>query len=163
MQFCFRVQLSKQQGGIDGDAIYVDTEDSFRSERIREMVSNYLKSFQIEESIVQFRKDEVLTRIHVRKLNTHADDLCDFFFNGELDSYLNEHPNVKLLVIDSMAYHFRYDYVHQNHVRVQQLAQITSKLNEIAYTRNIAVCVLEVLLRVVDLTSNACVVFTFKF
>ena len=139
MQLCFRVQLDELQGGLDGEALYLDTENSFRPERIHQMALNHFKIDTTEQSLLEFKADEVLTRIHVRRINTNADDLCDVIINGQLDTFFDCHSNVRLLIIDSIAYHFRYDYVHSHDVRVQQLAQISSKLKQLAHERNIAV------------------------
>ena len=40
-QLCVIVQLSKEKGGLDGHAFYIDTENTFRPERIKQMAEGY--------------------------------------------------------------------------------------------------------------------------
>ena len=136
---CFRVQLDCSVGGLDSEALYIDTEDGFRSERICQIASNYYKSFFDDNNLLSFKTQEVLTRIHVRKINTNADDLRNILINGQLDLFLDSYSNIKLIIIDSISYHFRYDYEYENDFRTQQLLEIASKLKQIAFEKNIAV------------------------
>ena len=139
MKLCFAVQLAFGKGGLYGEALYLGTEDAFRPERITQIAFNHFSKDTIEVNLLNFKIQEVLTRIHVRKINTHADDLYNIILNGELDSFLDFHSLVKLLILDSISYLFRYDYDNENAIRVQKLIRIASKLKEISHKRNIAV------------------------
>lgn len=137
LQLCFRVQLDPSSGGLGGEALYLDTEDGFRPERIEEIASNYYSNIYNDQNLLKFKIQEVMTRIHVRKVNTNADDLCNIIL--QLDSFFESYSNIRLLVIDSISYHFRYDYDYGNDHMTQQLLQIACKLKQLAHERNIAV------------------------
>ncbi|KAJ6219738.1 hypothetical protein RDWZM_005550 [Blomia tropicalis] len=139
MQLCFCIQLDFECGGLEAEALYIDAENSFRPDRIREIAFNYFHS--IEPNLLKFKIEEILDRIHVRRINTNVDDLCDVILNGELETFFEFHSNVRLLILDSIAYHFRYDYQYDNNRRIQQLVQISFKLRQIAHERNIAVLI----------------------
>ena len=81
MQLWFRVQLNSKEGG---DALYLDTEDSFRPERIYEMAINHFRRTITNEKLLQFKANEVLTRIHLRKVNTNVDNLLDIVLNWRI-------------------------------------------------------------------------------
>lgn len=55
-----------------------------------------------------------------------------------LSTFLDEHPNVRLIVIDSISVHFRQGFEEMGH-RTRLLNQVAQKMMRIAETRNIAV------------------------
>lgn len=138
-QLCFRTQLGKSQGGLNGEVLYLDTECSFRPERIAEIGECFFRKQEIDSELIQFKIDELLAQIHIRNINTSADDLCNIILDGQLDLFLKEHSNIRLLILDSITYHFRYDYQYDNHIRNNQLMAIGNKLKQIAHEKNIAV------------------------
>lgn len=135
MQLSIKVQLNS----FPGEALYLDTEDSFRPERISQIASNILASEISNGKNPVIDIDTILSKIHVKKINTSADDLWSLVLNGQLESYFDVNPSICLLIIDSIAYHFRYDYVHSDQMRIQQLVEILTQLKQIALERNIAV------------------------
>lgn len=141
MQMCFHSQLPRSEGGLNAEALYIDTEDSFRPQRIEQFARSYFHKANKPQRVIDFKLKETLTRIHVRKINTHADDLVDLFTNGELELFLESNSNIRLLVVDSIAYHFRFDYRQDSYMRNHQLSLIGSKLKQIAFDKNIAVSI----------------------
>ncbi len=112
----------------DCKTIYIDTEGTFRPERVREICGR----FDIDYSSVL---DNILV---ARPYNTEQlDDLID-----KLQMLLAEQINrFKLLVIDSIINLFRSDFVGRGELgeRQQKLNQILSKLIKLAEEHNIAV------------------------
>ena len=141
-QLCFRVRLDASEGGLNGEALYLDTENSFRPERIKEMAMNYYCDRIQEEHLLKKRIEEILMGIHCRYVNTHADDLLTMIIDGQLESFLDHHSNVRLLILDSIAYHFRYDYQHESSHRIVQLMTIANKLKQLAHERNMAIIII---------------------
>ena len=138
MQFCFRVQLNVNCGGLHGEALYFDTEGNFRDSRIIEMAQNYFSSTTKTPNLLRFKTNEVLTRIHVRRI-TSVHDLCNNILSGHLDSFLAAHINVRLFILDGIAYPFRYDCPYSKNKRMHLLELIACKLKQIARERNVAV------------------------
>lgn len=138
---CFKVQLNKFNGGLNAKALYFDTENSFRSERIYQIAKNYYqqKLPNIEDNLLDLKLKQIFNGIYVRSIKTDADDLYKIIVNGQLESFLETHPDIRLIILDSIAYHFRYDYQYDNRTRTRQLISISNKLKQIAYEKNLAV------------------------
>ncbi len=95
-QLCVNVQLPHEQGGLEGAALYIDTEGTFRPERI----------IQMSEAL-DLDNSEVLRKIVVgRAYNTNHQILL-----VKDASRIIEENNVKLIVIDSLISHFRSEYI----------------------------------------------------
>jgi len=60
------VQLPEESGGLHGSVIYVDTENTFRPERIEQMVGGLPEDVDLGEL------EEILERIHVAR--AHSSD-----------------------------------------------------------------------------------------
>ena len=99
-QVCFQLAvnatLPEDRGGLDSDVIIIDTENTFRPERIIQMAT-YLG----------VDPDDVLRRIHVaRAFNSqHQVLLVDKAME------LAQNTKVRLLIVDSLTSHFRAEYV----------------------------------------------------
>ncbi len=109
-QLCVMVQLPKEQGGLEGHAFYIDTENTFRPERIVQMAEG-----------CNLDPDEVLSRIHVARAynSSHQMLLVD-----KVKEMSSEIP-ARLLVVDSLTAHFRAEYVGRG-----ALADRQQKLNK---------------------------------
>ena len=109
-QLCVIVQLPKEQGGLEGHAFYIDTENTFRPERIVQMA----EAFELDP-------DKTLANIHVARAynSSHQMLLVD-----KVKELSKEVP-AKLLVVDSLTAHFRAEYVGRG-----ALADRQQKLNK---------------------------------
>lgn len=109
-QLCVNVQLPMEKGGLDGDAFYIDTENTFRPERIKQMAES-----------LGLDANKTLKRIHVaRAYNSNHQMLL-----VEKVKELSKEVPAKLLVIDSLTAHFRAEYVGRG-----ALADRQQKLNK---------------------------------
>ncbi len=94
-QLSVNVQMPEDEGGLGRSALYIDTENTFRPERIQDM-AKYLKLDPVE----------VLKNIHVaRAYNSDHQTLL-----AEKAGELAEEYNVGLVVVDSLMSHFRAEY-----------------------------------------------------
>ena len=108
-QCAVSVQMKEKDGGLNGDVIIIDTENTFRPERIVQM-----------SDALDMDSKEVLSRIHVaRAFNSHHQMLL-----AEKAKEIAEEFNVKLLIVDSLTSHFRAEYVGRG-----TLADRQQKLN----------------------------------
>jgi DNA repair protein RadA len=94
-QLSVNVQLPEDEGGLGRNAIYIDTENTFRPERIVSMA----KALKLDPN-------EVLKNIHIaRAYNSDHQMLL-----AEKASEIAEEHNVGLVVVDSLMSHFRAEY-----------------------------------------------------
>ena len=109
-QLCVIVQRPKEEGGLEGHAFYIDTENTFRPERIVQMSEAY-----------DLDSDEVLKKIHVARAynSSHQMLLVDKV------KELSKDIPASLLVVDSLTAHFRAEYVGRG-----ALADRQQKLNK---------------------------------
>ena len=124
-QLCVTVQLPKDKGGLDGGALYIDTENSFRPERIVQIAKRY-----------NLDPNKVLSRIVYAEALT-ADHQMYLLDNA--DAQLKEH-NVRLIIIDSLVAHFRSEFVGREMLaeRQQKLEKHLHRLMRLARAFNAA-------------------------
>ncbi len=108
-QLAVNVQLPVEKGGLDSGAIYIDTENTFRPDRITQMAE-----------ALKLDPQEVLKHIQVaRAYNSDHQMLL-----AEKAAELMEEKKIKLLVVDSLTSHFRAEYTGRG-----TLAERQQKLN----------------------------------
>ncbi|PKP56936.1 MAG: DNA repair and recombination protein RadA [Candidatus Altiarchaeales archaeon HGW-Altiarchaeales-2] len=91
------VQLPYEKGGLDGKCVYVDTEGSFRPERIKQMAT-----------ALGLDVEKVLNNIFVARAYNADFQLA---FTNKIKELIDvKHEPVKLVVIDSLTTHFRSEY-----------------------------------------------------
>jgi DNA repair protein RadA len=113
-QLAVNVQLPKNKGGLEGTAIYIDTENTFRPDRIQQMAKH-----------VKLDPNEVLANIMVaRAYNSDHQMLL-----AEKAAEMLKDKNVKLVVVDSLTAHFRAEYTGRG-----TLANRQQKLNRHMHT-----------------------------
>ena len=106
-QLSVNVQLDKEYGGLSGSVILIDTENTFRPDRIKQMVIGRSKTLNIE-----LNEEDFLKNIHVARAynSNHQMLLVDSAI--ELANKLkNSEKPVRLLVVDSVTSHFRAEYI----------------------------------------------------
>jgi DNA repair protein RadA len=94
-QIAVDVQSPVDQGGLSGEVVYIDTESTFRPERIVDMA----KAAKLDPQ-------EVLSHIHVaRAFNSNHQMLLV----TKAQELARTHP-IRLIVVDSLTAHFRAEY-----------------------------------------------------
>lgn len=122
-QLCVNVQLPPEKGGLNGAALYIDTENTFRTERIVQMSKHLgLNPEEVARNIIYA---EAYTSDHQIFLLENADEVI-------------KENNVKLIVIDSLTAHFRSEYIGREMLasRQQRLNQHLHKLLRLARAFN---------------------------
>ena len=123
------VQLPKEQGGANGKAVYIDTEGTFRPERIR----------QIAEGLGA-NPDKVLKNILVaRAFNSdHQILLMD-----KISEMIKDGEPIKIIIIDSLTAHFRAEFAGRGMLadRQQKLNKYLHNLIRMSEQHNLAVYV----------------------
>lgn len=95
-QLCVNVQLPREKGGLEGRALYIDTEGTFRPERI----------IQMSEGRDLDHKKVLKNIIFGRAYNSDHQILLI----KEAANLIKEN-NIKFIVVDSIIGHFRSEYV----------------------------------------------------
>ncbi|MGQ9641509.1 MAG: DNA repair and recombination protein RadA [Candidatus Bathycorpusculaceae bacterium] len=109
-QLCVNVQLPPERGGLNGAALYIDTENTFRTERIVQMSRHLgLDPEQVVKNIIYA---EAYTSDHQMFLLDNADEVI-------------KANNVRLIIVDSLTAHFRSEYLGR-----EMLASRQQKLNK---------------------------------
>ncbi len=120
-QLAVNVQLPKEQGGLAGSVIMIDTENTFRPERIKQMVEGLS-----ERNGVDYDHEEFLKNIHVARAYNSNHQILLVDSASELANELKDTDKpVRLLIVDSLTAHFRAEYVGRG-----TLADRQQKLNK---------------------------------
>jgi DNA repair protein RadA len=100
-QLAVNVQLPPEKGGLNGSAIVIDTENTFRPDRIKDMSEG-----------AELDYNDVLKNIHVARAYNSNHQILLVEKAGELAEELKatEKP-VRLMIIDSATAQFRSEYV----------------------------------------------------
>ena len=115
-----------EEGGLNGGAIYIDTENTFRPERLRDIAEQR-----------GMDPDEALNKIIVAKAFTssHQELLV-----GELGKVI-ESSNARLVIVDSLMGHYRSEFLGRGTLATRQhrLNRFMHLLTRTAETRNVAI------------------------
>ncbi|GAB7018895.1 DNA repair and recombination protein RadA [Halostagnicola sp. A-GB9-2] len=156
-QMAVNVQLPKEVGGLHGSAIFVDSEDTFRPERIDDMVRGLpdeaieatLEDREIEgspddEATLDTLIEDILEKIHVAKAfnSNHQMLLAEKAKELASEREDSEYP-VRLLCIDSLTAHFRAEYVGRGNLadRQQKLNKHLHDIDKVGNLYNAAIIV----------------------
>ncbi|KAF9761325.1 Meiotic recombination protein DMC1/LIM15 like protein [Nosema granulosis] len=127
---CVTVQLPEEQGGCNGKAAFIDTEGTFRPERLKDIAVRYnLDPEETAENV-----------IYARAYNSeHQNELL----SNLASKFSEENGKFKLLVVDSVISLFRVDFSGRGELgeRQQKLNQFLSKLMNMAEEYNVAVLI----------------------
>lgn len=127
-QLAVNCTMPVEEGGFDGDVFYIDTEDTFRPERITQMARGH-----------GLDPEKVLERIHVaRAYNTAHQMLL-----AEEIKRMSKGLKVKMIIVDSLTSHFRAEYIGRGMLanRQQKLNRHLKDLKQLADINNALVLV----------------------
>jgi DNA repair protein RadA len=124
-QLCVTVQLGEAQGGLNGSVLYIDTEATFRPERVMQIAPRFgLKPEDVLKGIVYA---EAYTSNHQTVLLENADGVI-------------KENDIRLIIVDSVMSHFRSEYLGREMLapRQQQLNKHLHKLMRLSRAFNAA-------------------------
>ena len=131
-QWCFQtsvtVQLPKEQGGLEGGCLYIDSENSFRPERVIQVAKKL--GLDVETVLQNIHVARAYNADHQMVLSEKAADII-------------KEKNIKLLIVDSLMAQFRAEYVGRGTLaeRQQKLNKHLRTLQKLAEMYNIVVLV----------------------
>ncbi len=145
-QLCFQLavnaQLPRDEGGLDGKVFFVDTEGTFSAKRVGELALGH-----------DMDPHQVLKNIYVARV---LDSNQQFKILKKI-SEMVEKENIRLVIVDSLAAHFRVDFVGKDRMveRQQKIMQQASLLSTLAFSSELAVVVTnQVVARVDEFASS---------
>jgi DNA repair protein RadA len=127
-QLCTKVQLPSDKGGLNGGALYIDTEGTFRPERLIQMMEK--DGMEIEPTLKNI--------VYARAFNSDHQILLV----EEAPNIIKE-KNIKLVVVDALTSYFRSEYIGRGTLaeRQQKLNKHLHQLLRLAEVQNLAVVV----------------------
>ena len=125
-----RCQLPREKGGADGVAVFIDTENTFRPERIVQLAEG--AGLDPDEALKNIKVARALNSDHQMLLAEKIEDLIK-----------KQGVNVKLIIVDSLTAHFRAEFIGRGTLadRQQKLNKHMHSLMKLADKYNIAVYV----------------------
>jgi DNA repair protein RadA len=128
LQLAVNVQLPPEKGGLNGKAIFIDTEGTFRPERLQQIA----KAAGLDP--VKALENVLVARAYNSDHQIVLVEKCDDVVRKN---------NVKLIVVDSLTSSFRSDYTGRGTLadRQQKLNRHLHKLQRLADVHNLAVYV----------------------
>ncbi|KAL6499380.1 DNA repair protein rad51c [Orobanche hederae] len=146
IQLAINVQIPADYGGLGGKAVYIDTEGSFMVERVLQIAEACAMDMLEYDSLLH---KDFQARLH-KQPNSFMDNI--FYFRictyteqiavvNYLEKFINEHKDVKVVIIDSITFHFRQDFEDMA-LRTRLLSGIALKLMKLAKKFDLAVVLL---------------------
>ncbi|KAH0456068.1 hypothetical protein IEQ34_013975 [Dendrobium chrysotoxum] len=130
IQLAVNVQIPVSYGGLGAKAIYIDTEGSFMPERAYQIAEACIMDTwenlgfsrkEIEDCQERMQPDHFLANILYFRICSYTEQIAVINY---LDKFLEEHKDVKIVIIDSISFHFRQDF--------KEMVQRTIVLNEMS-------------------------------
>lgn len=104
-------KLPKEQGGVNGVVTWIDSESTFRAERIKQIAES--RGLNAEEVLRNIKVGRTFNSDHQMLM---VDKISEMIKNG---------TNVKLVIVDSLMNHYRSEFIGRG-----QLADRQQKLNK---------------------------------
>jgi DNA repair protein RadA len=156
-QLSVNVQLPDAHGGLHGSAIFIDSEDTFRPERIDDMVRGLpqealeataedrgIEGDVDDDEVMSELVEDFLDKIHVAKAynSNHQILLAEKAKELASEHEDDDYP-VRIVHVDSLTAHFRAEYVGRGELadRQQKLNQHLHDISQVGELYNAAVVV----------------------
>ncbi|XP_067951651.1 DNA repair protein RAD51 homolog 3-like [Watersipora subatra] len=147
LQLCVDATIPESFGGVQGQAIYIDTEGSFVAERVAQIskatirhcqsVASGLQDPDMAEEAKSYTVERIMKSIHYFRCTSCVELLA--LINQLPQFILNKcNSNVKVIVVDSFAFHFRHDWDDMT-TRTRVMGNLAQQLIRIAVSEQLAV------------------------
>jgi len=123
-------QLPREQGGAEGCVVYIDTENTFRPERIKQIAEGF--GVDPDEALKSIFVARAYNSDHQMLLAEKVEELIE-----------KDNKNIKLVIVDSLTAHFRAEFVGRGTLaeRQQKLNRHMHTLAKVADVHNVCVYV----------------------
>ncbi len=125
-QIAVNIQRPVEEGGLDGSCLFVDTESTFRPERIMQLAE--ANGMDPEQALKKIYVAKAVNSDHQMVLVDKAEDII-------------KEKNIKLIIVDSLTSYFRSEYLGRGALgeRQQKLNKHLHTLQALADRYNLAV------------------------
>ncbi|XP_047443374.1 DNA repair protein RAD51 homolog 3 isoform X2 [Mugil cephalus] len=144
LQLAVDVQVPQCFGGVEGQAVYVDTEGGFVLQRLVDVATAAVRHCSLlaedaeqRDAMATFTVETVLSNIFLVRCRDYEELLSELLL---LPDFLSQHPRVRLLVIDSVAFPFRLLFDELS-LRTRLLNRLALQLNAMATSHHVAVVI----------------------
>ena len=129
-QLAVSAQMPREEGGAGGAVVWIDTEGTFRPERIQQLAEE--NNLNGEELLANIRVVRAFNSDHQMLLAEKVEELIN-----------KENVPVKIVIVDSLMSHFRSEFIGRGTLseRQQKLNKHMHVLLKLAHTYNIVVYV----------------------
>ncbi|XP_042052045.1 DNA repair protein RAD51 homolog 3-like [Salvia splendens] len=143
IQLAVNVQIPAEYGGLAGKAVYIDTEGSFMVERVLQIAEACAQDMLeyntlLRRDLVDKQPKSFLDNIFYFRVCTYTEQIAVINY---LEKFLSEHKDVKVVIVDSITFHFRQDFEDMA-LRTRLLSGMALKVMKLAKKFNLAVVLL---------------------
>ncbi|XP_060569558.1 DNA repair protein RAD51 homolog 3-like [Ruditapes philippinarum] len=147
LQLSCDVQIPALFGGLEGEVLYIDTKGGVINDRVTDLVEATVRHCHliasgendkdVQATVQKMTVEKFLGGIHIYRCHDSSELLSVVNLLPEL---LQQNKNIKLVVIDSVAFHFRHDFEDLS-LRTRVLTNLAQCLIRTAREYKIAVVV----------------------
>ncbi|XP_015454820.1 DNA repair protein RAD51 homolog 3 isoform X2 [Pteropus alecto] len=116
MQLAIDVQIPECFGGVEGEAVFIDTEGSFMVDRVVDLATACIQHLHLiagthmgeehPKALEDFTLENILSHIYYFRCRDYTELLAQVYL---LPDFLSEHSKVRLVIVDGIASPFRHD------------------------------------------------------
>eukprot|EP00934_Nitzschia_sp_Nitz4_P005415 Nitzschia sp. Nitz4//scaffold372_size14277//10216//11418//NITZ4_008944-RA/size14277-processed-gene-0.7-mRNA-1//1//CDS//3329549594//5405//frame0 len=149
MQLAVLAHLPRNLGGVQGQTLYIDSEGSLVPERLSDMAEALVRHVQWTTTRrrqhpsatrpmvpTDWTPQQIMESIHVFRVHDLAAQTATLH---SLPYWMQQIPNVRLIVVDSLAFHYRSSNTSTHPQRTQTITQLASFLSTLARDHQVAV------------------------
>ncbi|KAL1809281.1 hypothetical protein ACET3Z_026271 [Daucus carota] len=144
IQLAINVQIPHEHGGLAAKAIYIDTEGSFMVERVLQIAAACLSEYYelprrgSNANQPNRQPQDLLENIYYFRVCSYTEQIAAINYLGK---FIKEHKEVKIVIVDSITFHFRQDFENMA-LRTRLLSELALKLMKVANEFKLAVVLL---------------------
>uniref|UniRef100_A0A8D1MQN9 DNA repair protein RAD51 homolog 3 n=1 Tax=Sus scrofa TaxID=9823 RepID=A0A8D1MQN9_PIG len=116
MQLAVDVQIPECFGGVEGEAVFIDTEGSFMVDRVVDLATACIQHLHLiagthmeeeqPKALQDFTLENILSHIYYFRCRDYTELLAQVYL---LPDFLSEHSKVRLVIVDGIAFPFRHE------------------------------------------------------
>ncbi|CAN8318560.1 unnamed protein product [Cochlearia groenlandica] len=147
IQLSVNVQIPREFGGLGGKAVYIDTEGSFMVERALQIAEACVEDMEeytgymhkhVKANQVKMKPKDILENIFYFRVCSYTEQIA---LVNHLDKFISENKDVKVVIVDSITFHFRQDFDDLPQ-RTRVLSEMALKFMKLAKKYSLAVVLL---------------------
>ncbi|XP_061246131.1 DNA repair protein RAD51 homolog 3 isoform X5 [Bos javanicus] len=145
MQLAIDVQIPECFGGVEGEAVFIDTEGSFMVDRVVDLATACIQHLQLiagthmeeehPKALQDFTLENILSHIYYFRCRDYTELLAQVYL---LSDFLSEHSKVRLVIVDGIAFPFRHD-LDDLSLRTRLLNGLAQQMISLANNHRLAV------------------------